>query len=70
MKASLFHQVVREFERRYLLVELHRNNWNRAETARELGLPYRTLLKKLEVLDLNHTLNDAEEVPASELVSA
>jgi DNA-binding NtrC family response regulator len=44
----LFHQVVREFERRYLLVELHRNNWNRAETARELGLPYRTLLKKLE----------------------
>lgn len=49
---SLFREVVREFERRYLSVELHRNNWNRAETARELGMSYRTLLHKVAVYEL------------------
>jgi DNA-binding NtrC family response regulator len=40
------------FEREYLLKELERCHWNRARTARELGLDYRTLRYKIERLQL------------------
>jgi two-component system, NtrC family, response regulator AtoC len=45
---SLLRSAVDEFERRYLLQELLRNRWNRAKTARDLGISYRTLLYKIE----------------------
>lgn len=48
-----------ELERRYLLAELNRHSWNRAQTARDLGLAYRTLLYKIERLGL--TAPDREE---------
>jgi len=52
-RSSLFRLAVQEFERRYLLIELERNGWNRSQTARELGLSYRTLLYKIDQLQLS-----------------
>lgn len=49
---ALFYRVLEEFERNYLANELIRNSWNRAKTARELGLSYRTLLYKIERFEI------------------
>jgi transcriptional regulator with GAF, ATPase, and Fis domain len=46
-RTSLFRLNLLEFERRYLLSELTRHHWNRAKTARELGLSYRSLQYKI-----------------------
>lgn len=45
--SSLLRLTVQEFERRYLASELARNGWNRKQTARELGISYRSLHYKL-----------------------
>lgn len=50
--SSLFRLTMEELERRYLLAELSRHGWNRTQTARDLGLSYRTLLYKIERLGL------------------
>ena len=41
-----------QFERGYLLKELQRHGWNRAQTARDLGIGYRTINYKIERLGL------------------
>lgn len=51
-----------EFERGYLLKELQRHGWNRAQTARELGICYRSLNYKIERLGL--IAPDKEELSA------
>jgi DNA-binding NtrC family response regulator len=51
-RTCLFRLNVEEFERRYLKGELERHNWNRTQTARELGLSYRGLLYKIDRLQL------------------
>jgi transcriptional regulator with AAA-type ATPase domain len=45
-----------------------RNHWNRAKTARDLGLSYHTLLNKIERHRLTPPHLDCEEV--SEAISA
>jgi len=50
--SSLYRLSVEEFEREYLSKELQRNHWNRAKTARDLGMAYRTLYYKIERLKL------------------
>jgi len=63
-RSSLFRLVVQEFERRYLLIELRRNGWNRAQTARELGISYRGLLSKITLFQLSPSAPESGD-PAS-----
>jgi DNA-binding NtrC family response regulator len=51
-RTSLYRKSVEDFERRYLNSELERHAWNRAQTARDLGLNYRTINYKIERLQL------------------
>ena len=66
-RTSLYHLAVQEFQRRYLLSELTRNNWNRFKTARDLGLSYRALLYKISQLNLRPRTeeDEVEARPAS-----
>jgi DNA-binding NtrC family response regulator len=63
---AIFYRVLGEFERAYLQKELERNQWNRARTARDLGISYRTLLYKIEHFDLTPPDREAcpEAIPA------
>ncbi|MGH9325496.1 MAG: sigma 54-interacting transcriptional regulator [Terriglobia bacterium] len=45
---QLTRQVRREQERRIILEALHTRHWNRKQTARALGISYRTLLSKMQ----------------------
>ena len=47
-RPSLFRQDIESYERRYLLAALELHSWNRAQTARDLGIAYRTLHYKIE----------------------
>lgn len=51
-RPSLFRQDIESYERRYLLAALELHSWNRAQTARDLGIAYRTLHYKIERLNL------------------
>jgi Nif-specific regulatory protein len=46
---------VTQLERRMIAEALERNGWNRARTARELGLSYPTLLAKIRTLRIERT---------------
>lgn len=45
---SLLRRELRDFERSYLRDALDRNQWNRAKTARQLGISYRAIFDKIE----------------------
>jgi DNA-binding NtrC family response regulator len=51
-RSSLLQRALDDFERLYIQNELARNRWNRAATARELGISYRGLLYKIDRLRL------------------
>lgn len=51
-RPSLLRQSLEDFERRFLQDELERHGWNRAGTARDLGICYRALLYKIDRLGL------------------
>lgn len=63
--SSLFRLTMQEFERRYLLAELRSHAWNRAQTARDLGLSYRALLYKITRLGLTAPASTEEYEPIS-----
>jgi DNA-binding NtrC family response regulator len=44
---------VEAYERNYLLAALELRSWNRAQTARDLGISYRTINYKIERLNLS-----------------
>lgn len=50
--SSLFRQDMESYERRYLLAALELHSWNRAQTARDLGMSYRTIHYKIERFQL------------------
>lgn len=51
-RPSLLRQDLAAYERNYLLAALELRNWNRAQTARDLGISYRTIRYKIERLGL------------------
>lgn len=51
-RPSLLRQSLEDFERHFLQDELERHGWNRAATARDLGICYRALLYKIDRLGL------------------
>lgn len=52
-RPSLLRQDVEAYERNYLLAALELRSWNRAQTARDLGISYRTINYKIERLNLS-----------------
>lgn len=60
-RISLLSECVDDFERKFILAELLRNAWNRAKTARELGISYRGLLYKIERFGLQPPAQATEE---------
>jgi DNA-binding NtrC family response regulator len=55
-------EALRQFERQYLICSLQRHKYDKAATARQLGIGVSSLYRKLEELDIPK----AEEVPAVE----
>lgn len=51
-RTSLLRRAIADFERDYVERELEHNHWNRAKTARDLGLTYRALQYKIKRLGL------------------
>jgi DNA-binding NtrC family response regulator len=52
-RPSLLRQDLEAYERKYLLAALELHKWNRAQTARDLGISYRTICYKIERLHLS-----------------
>ena len=47
-KAGEFHEVMDDFEKKMILEMLEQHRWNKSKTAASLGIPRRTLYRKME----------------------
>lgn len=47
-------QAEEEFEKKYLKTFLEQNNWNMSKTAKQIGLRYETLYRKIKALGIRH----------------
>jgi DNA-binding NtrC family response regulator len=54
------------FERQHILYSLSRHNYDKAETARSLGIGVSSLYRKLDELNINKQEGDADQKPAPE----
>jgi DNA-binding NtrC family response regulator len=62
-------EALRQFERQHIIYCLRRHDYDKAETARQLGIGISSLYRKLDELDIPKNVGDAENqstAPGSE----
>jgi two-component system response regulator AtoC len=63
MRALLSQEALQQFERQHIIYSLRRHNYDKAETARQLGIGISSLYRKLDELNIPKNLGEAEREP-------